>query len=140
MNIAEKDKIILRLHRFTRVDKYLSFKEAMPGIEHSPAQLQATVTDILDRCALQLIRALEQPTKPTLASLRAIITAHMDEITLADANAENKDFGYELCWFLSEIAQTRYKRISENKLWGFWKVEGKNVKPVTGIRKKRKKD
>jgi hypothetical protein len=134
------DVILAKLYRFVEVDKYISFSEALPGIDTTPYDIQDIIVEILDNCAKELIKAYRSHKRPTQVILKEIITRYMNEIATADVNPENKDFGYELCWFLSEKAGVNFKKSSEQRLWGFWKVEANQVKLVSGVRKRKKQE
>lgn len=59
----------------------------------------------------------------------------MNEIYTARVNAENKDFGYHLCWFLAEKVGLDLWKHSTTKIWGYWDIVNKEVKTVTRVRK-----
>lgn len=129
--------IISKLNDFKAVDKYRAFHKIQPGIIHTNDDQKLKLEKILNDCTVALIKLLETGKKPTKAALKQIISDCMYRIAHAELDTPNRDFGYELCWFLSEKAGLNMKRSSDNKLWGFWKVEADEVKTISGTRKKR---
>lgn len=132
------EKIITLLTNFRWADKYATFDKAMPGIKNTPQDQQDIISDLLNKCASSVINEYKKKNKPTKALLKDIVVAYMDDISKADVNMQNKDFGIELCWYIAEKAGLDLKKTSDTRQWGFWKVESGKVKTVTGIRKKKK--
>lgn len=130
-------EIVSKLLDFKTVDKYHAFNKIVPGIAQTPDDKKAIVDKILDDCCKSLISLLETNSKPTKNQLKNIISECMYNLAQADIDTPNRDFGYELCWFLSDKVGLNMKRSSDNKVWGFWKVEVNEVKTISGIRKKR---
>lgn len=126
------------LTNFRWADKYATFYKMMPGIEHIGDEHKEIITDILDECCMHLLKALENERKPLKAELRGIITQHMNRIFLSPTTEENRDFGYELCWYLSDKIGLNFKLRSDSKAWGYWKVDAGSVKGISGIRQTRK--
>lgn len=52
----------------------------------------------------------------------------MDALSVAPIDAENREFGYQLGWYLAEKVKVDLQRGTEKKLWGYWQVEGNEVK------------
>lgn len=52
----------------------------------------------------------------------------MDALAIAKITAEHREFGYQLGWYLAEKVQVDLKKGTEKKLWGYWRVEGNEVK------------
>lgn len=121
---------IEQLKKFLRVDKYETFYKIHPAVLSASDNYKEIIADILDDCCSQLIYLLQRDKKPTKTELKKVITETMDTLTHAKVDTENRDFGYELCWYLSEKAGINLKLISENKIWGYWKVEGNKVKTI----------
>lgn len=126
----KQQKVIEQLEKFRRVDKYETFHKIYPPVRHAGDDHKDVVSDILDHCAAQLIALLEQPKKPTKTALKKAIADAMDAIAHAPVSTDIKEFGYELAWYLSEKAGLNMKLMSENKVWGYWKIEGSHVKTV----------
>ncbi len=110
----------------------------MPGIEHIGDEHKEIISGILDQCCIQLLKAFENKQTVLKSELRNIITQHMNHIFLAPTTEENRDFGYELCWYLSDKIGLNFKQRSDSKAWGYWKVDAGSVKGISGIRQSRK--
>ena len=123
-------EILDKLYKFRSVDKYDTFKKAHPSLAHTPPDQQKIIETILDSCCTELIKLFRTDKRPTKTAIKSVITSHMNEITHSGVNAENRDFGYELCWFLSEKTGSDFKFISHNKAWGFWNIESNEVKTI----------
>lgn len=130
-----KKDVLEKLYSFRGMDKYATFGKAQPGIIHSPDDQQDIISNILDSCCKELIIEFDGVKRISKTTLRAIIIKHMDMITQAPVNNENKDFGYHLCFFLAEKVGVDIWRHSDTKIWGYWKVEGNKLKTVTRIRR-----
>lgn len=133
----EIDKIIEELRRIRWVDKYHTFHKIVPGVDHTPEHQQDEVNNIVEDCCTILIRHYLSKKQPTVAKVRTIILEHMDMISYADVNTENRDFGYELCWYIAEKTGINIKKYTDTKVYGYWKVEENNqLKEVTKRGKK----
>lgn len=135
--IVNTSEIITTLTNFRWADKYATFSDALPSVSGTGEDQREVISDILNQCCSDLINLFEKKKKPTKAELKDAITKHMDRIALAKVSADNRDFGIELCWYLSEKVGLNFKSSSDSRLWGFWKVESGKVKTVTGIRRKK---
>ena len=133
-----KKDILAKLYSFRGMDKYATFGKAQSGIIHSPDDQQDIISNILDTCCKELIIELESTKRTSKTILKSIITKYMDTILQAEVNAENKDFGYHLCYFLAEKTGVDIWRQSDTKVWGYWKVEENKLKSVTRIRRSKK--
>lgn len=131
-------KTIDILTNFRWADKYATFHKMMPGIGHIGDEHKEIISGILDQCCIQLLKAFENKKKPLKAELRDIITQHMNLIFLAPTTEANRDFGYELCWYLSDKIGLNFKLRSDSKVWGYWKVDAGSVKGISRIRQTRK--
>lgn len=140
MRAIAKEELLLKLYTFHRADKYATFAKAQPGIINTADEHKETVSDILNSCCRSLIDLYERPTLPTVALLKNIIMDCMDALTFADINVENRDFGYELCWFLAEKTGINLKLRSDTKIWGFWKVQQNEVKSISRVRRRKSLD
>lgn len=130
-----KKDVLEKLYSFRGMDKYATFGKAQPGIIHSPDDQQDIISNILDTCCKELIIEFDGVKRISKTTLKAIIIKHMDMITQATVNNENKDFGYHLCFFLAEKVSVDIWRHSDTKIWGYWKVEDNKLKTVTRIRR-----
>ena len=137
----KQKKALEQLRKFLRVDKYETFYKAHPHVLLSADDHKEIISDVLDDCCSGLIYLMEQEKKPTKTQLKKVVTDAMNAIATAKVNTENREFGYELCWYLSEKAGLNLKLMSENKIWGYWKIENDNsVKAIQPklVSKKRK--
>lgn len=134
----EIDKIIEELRRIRWVDKYHTFHKIVPGVDHTPEHQQEQINEIVEDCCTKLIRLyLSKKKQPTVAQVRSVILQHMDMISYTDVNNENKDFGYELCWYIAEKTGINIKKYTDTKVYGYWIVEDNNrLKEVTKRGKK----
>ena len=71
-----------------------------------------------------------------MATVRNVILRYMDLISYAKVNTENRDFGYELCWYIAEKTGISIRKYTETKVYGYWRVEGSQLKEVTKRGKK----
>lgn len=140
----EKDKkqaevIVEELRKFRWMDKYHNFHKIIPGVDDTPDEIKELISNIVEDCCTELIRHYSARKKPTIATIRSIILKCMDDISYTDVNTENKDFGYELCWYIAEKIGIKIRKYTETKVYGYWKVEENQLKAVTkrGIRKKK---
>ncbi len=131
-------KSIEKLWAFKQADKYVVFREVMEEISFTPDDQKKAITEILDNCCNELIRLLEAEKKVLKTTLKKVIISHMDIISSSRVDNANKDFAYELCWYLSEIVGLQFKTSSESRTWGFWKITDEGVKTVN--KKKLKKN
>ena len=115
------------LSKFRQVDKYESFHEILPSVRHTTDEQKRTVSGILDTCSLALLQEFEQPRKPAVKVLKQLLIECMDALSVAPINAENREFGYQLGWYLAEKVQVNLKKGTEKKLWGYWQVEQEQV-------------
>jgi len=139
-------EIIDILVKFRRVDKYEAFHEILPAVLHTTEQQKTILSDILDNCSDELLRHFREVKKPDKKLLRQYLVECMDAISIADINAENKEFGYQLGWYLAEKVNVNLKKGTEKKIWGYWHIEANEVKiPVRprispNVKKKGKTD
>ena len=111
-----------KLWAFKQADKYQVFREVQPEIIFTAEDRRKIISDILDNCSTELIQLLQSNSRLPQTELKKVITAYMDEISKAAVDNANKDFAYELCWYLSEIVGLKWKANSERKTWGYWKI------------------
>jgi len=143
--------VINVLTKFLHVDKYACFYEVLPSVASSPEDQRLAVSEILNRCCSELIAHFQQSKKPLKPVLRQSLIDCMDRLSIAQISAENREFGYQLGWFLADKVQVNLKTGTEKKIWGYWKVEDSivrqpirprispNAKPKTAPKSKSKK-
>lgn len=132
-----REEVIETLRKFRWVDKYHTFHKIVPGVDHSTEHQKKVITDIVEECCTELIRIYSNKRKRVLkAAVRSVILSHMDEISYSDANTENKDFGYELCWYISEKVEVDLRKYTDTKVYGYWKVVDNKLKEVSRRSKK----
>ena len=134
---------ISKLVKFRSVDKYDAFHEVLPAVAHTSSQQKEVVSDILDTCCTSLLQMLRQPKKPTKPALKKALVMCMDQISIAPVDVENREFGYQLGWFLAEKVAVNLRKGTEKKVWGYWHIEGSEVKAplrprLSGTTKRRK--
>ncbi len=134
----QKNEIIETIAKFRWIDKYATFCKLIPGIENENDDHKEVITEILDRCCNELIDCFRAKDKPLKTTLKEVITQHMNMIYAAKTSEINKDFGYELCWYISDKIGLRFKLQSGKRAWGYWAVEGNIVKQISGVRSKKK--
>jgi hypothetical protein len=132
-----KEELIEFLNRFRWIDKYKTFAGILPAATTASAEDQEQLTAILDACAYDIISLYHNTKRPTRLQIRQIFTTHIDELARTGLSAANKDFGYELFWYLGEKTGTDLRKGSDAKIWGYWKVESGKVKTIGSVRKKR---
>jgi hypothetical protein len=137
---VKKDEQIAFLTKFKWIDKFATFPKILPLVALTPAGEKDTVTDMLDACSSDLIKVLKEQSKPAKSIMKQTIVHHMDELARTNVCQINKDFGYELFWYLGEKMGIDLKKSSQAKIWGYWKVESDTVMTVTSVRKKRTAD
>lgn len=126
----DKEATIAKLVRFEEIDKYRSFYKILPAVVQTTEHERDTVTKILNKSSKELIALLKQEKKPHKASVKKIVNDCMKQISLADVNTVNKDFGYELCWYISDIAGLDMRKSSHSNSWGYWNVILDEVKVI----------
>lgn len=128
----ENEAIIEKLRKIRWVDKYHTFHRVVPGVDHSTDEQKDMVTNILEDCCTEVIKLYNSAKKPSVVLVRNTILKYMDKISYTDANAENRDFGYELCWYIAEKAGITIRKYTDSKVYGYWKVtENNTLKEVT---------
>lgn len=120
--------IIDILSKFRYVDKYESFHEILPFVLLAPEDQKQIVTEILDHCCSQLLFHFNQGKKPSKILLKTVLIECMDALAVAPINAENREFGYQLGWYLADKVEVNLKKGTEKKLWGYWLIEKNEVK------------
>ena len=123
-------KSLEKLYAFKMADKYLVFREVLDEISQTPEDQKKIISQILDECCQELTRRLETEKKPLKSTLKGIVSACMETISLSKTDNANKDFAYELCYYLAEIVGLKFKNLSEGKAWGYWKIAADEVKTV----------
>ena len=134
---VKRDEQIDFLNRFRWIDKYATFSKVLPPALITPAIEKEQVTDILDACCKEIATILKQGEKTGKTVLKQTIACFMDELARTDVCQVNKDFGYELFWYVGEKMGIDLKKVSHSKIWGYWKAESNSVVTVTGTRKRK---
>jgi hypothetical protein len=133
------------LSKFRYVDKYEAFHEILPCVLGISQKEKDIVSEILDSCCTELLRCCQESERPNKTSLKKLLVVCMDSLSVAPINAVNREFGYQLGWYLSEKVDINLKKGTEKKLWGYWQIEGDEVKaPIkprisAGVREKKNK-
>lgn len=127
----ENQSIIEKLRKIRWVDKYHTFHRIVPGVDNTSDEQKDILINIVEDCCTELIRLYNTPKKPLITLVRSTIIKYMDKISYADLNTENRDFGYELCWYIAEKAGVSIRKYTDSKVYGYWKVEGNQLKQVT---------
>jgi hypothetical protein len=135
---VEFNTVIDTLVKFKYVDKYESFHKLQPGVLHAGPQEKQVVSSILDECCSALIKLLENAAKFPRAELKRALVMAMDELSHADIQPDNREFGYQLGWYLAEKAGIDLHKVSARKVWGFWAVDADEVKSVKAPARKKK--
>jgi len=122
-NIVTKDAIIEKLEKFKFADKFATFYRIRPNVLLAEDDQQDAVSVILDDCCRELIKLYRAAKKkPTKTSLKKVCMQCMNTLYKATVREENKDFAYELCWYVCEIVGVDFKKMTSSKKWGYKKV------------------
>ena len=134
-----KEEIKQKLSKFRLVDKYQSFHEILPEVRYADSQQKATVAEVLDNCAKELLVLWNLAKKrPTKATMKKVLQIHMNLISHAALDELNKEFAYRLCWFLAEKVDVNLPKQTAAKYWGYWKIVDDEVKTVKYKKPKKK--
>ncbi len=115
------------LSKFRYVDKYKTFRDALPEVMHEPQEQRAVVTDIVNECCAALLLEFQGSSRPAKPVLRRLLIECMDGLSIAGINAVHREFGYLLGWYLADKAGVNLKKGTEKKIWGYWQIEGNRV-------------
>src|SRR5690606_34053521 len=102
------------------VDKYHTFHKIIPGVNDTPDNEKEIINTIVEDCCTELIKLYSAKKKPAVATARATIIKYMDMISYAHVNTENRDFGYELCWYIAEKTGLTIRKYTDTKVYGYW--------------------
>lgn len=127
----ESRAIIEQLRKIRWLDKYHNFHKIIPGVDNTPDHQKDIVNNLVEDCCTELVRLYSAKKKPTVAVVRSVILKYMDLISYADVNTENRDFGYELCWYIAEKIGITIRKYTDTKVYGYWRVENNRLKEVT---------
>jgi hypothetical protein len=138
----DKEQTILKLERFREIDKYRSFYKILPAVVNTLEHERELVTAILETSCKELIILFKAEKKAHKASIKKVINDCMKMIAAAQVSNTNKDFAYEMCWYLSDIAGLDMRRASATSSWGYWDIILNEVKVVQqkAIPPRKKKD
>ena len=118
------EQITEKLGKFKFSDKFVTFYRIQPTVLLSADDQQDLVSEILNNCCRELIKLYNGAKKlPTKASLKKECIKCMNELYKADITEENRDFAYELCWYLCEIIGIDFKKISASKKLGYRNIK-----------------
>jgi hypothetical protein len=133
---VNRDETIAFIEKFRWIDKHEAFQNLMPPVVHTTDEQKDLLNEVLRKCCIDLL-AIYRSKKTSVPKMqvRLILSHCMDEIARAKLTTDNKDFGYELCWYLSEKLGIDLKKSSYGKIWGYWKVIDQKVITVQFIRK-----
>lgn len=131
------DERIATLTKLRMVDKYASFYEIMPEVLHSDWRQKQLVTVLLDDCCRKLVQLFTTVAKPKKPAIKKPIFYCMDELTLAPLDAANREFAYQLGWFIADKAGVDLRKGSMRKAWGYWAVQAEEVRVVGNPRRKK---
>lgn len=137
---TDKEEKIEQLRKIRWVDKYHTFHKIVPGVDQSTEEDKEAINTIVEDCCTELIRLYNQKRSPTKEKVKKTILKYMDMISYTDANTENKDFGYELCWYIGEKVGINMRKYSKSKVYGYWDTNNGKLKVVNRRGKKPKKD
>ena len=136
----DKERTLAKLERFEEVDKYRSFYKILPSVVQTTEEERDIITKILNKSAKELIRLLKQEKKPHKATLKKVVNDCMKTVAAAPVSTVNKDFAYEMCWYLSDIAGLEMRKTSHSSAWGYWDIIFNEVKTIEYKEKKRLKN
>jgi hypothetical protein len=141
-----RKEIIDVLSKFRYVDKYEAFHEILPSVISTSEKEKNIVSEILDSCCTELLKCCQESERPNKTSLKKSLVVCMDALAVADIDSANREFGYQLGWYLAEKVNLNLQKGTEKKIWGYWQIENNEVKiPVrprisTTVREKQKKE
>ncbi len=127
----DKKEIIEQLRKIRWIDKYHNFKNILPGIENTAEDQKEIIVNIVEDCCTDLIRVYNTQRRPTKLMIKKVILRYMDDISYAKVDELNRDFGYELCWYISEKVGINLRKSTDTKVYGYWQVVGEELKIVT---------
>ena len=126
----DKEATLAKLVRFEEVDKYRSFYKILPSVIQTTPEERDIITKILNKGAKELISLLKQEKKAHKATLKKVVNDCMKAVANAKVSTVNKDFAYEMCWYLSDIAGLEMRGMSQSWAWGYWDVILNEVKVI----------
>ncbi|MCB0699087.1 MAG: hypothetical protein H6551_04540 [Chitinophagales bacterium] len=135
-----KEEKIEQLRKIRWVDKYHTFHKIVPGVDDSSEEQKDAINTIVEDCCTELIRIYNGKKKPTKEKIKKTILRYMDMISYADVNTENKDFGYELCWYIGEKVGIDIRKYTKTKVYGYWSIDNGKLKIINRRGKKPEKD
>lgn len=128
----KKEEIIEQLRKFRWVDKHHNFKNLLPGVEFCSDEDKEIISNIVENCCTELIRIYNtNKRQPTKSVLSKTILKHMDDISYTNVDELNKDFGYELCWYIAEKIGLNLRKQTTTKVYGYWTIVEDKLKIVT---------
>ena len=64
----------------------------------------------------------------------------MDDISYTKVDELNKDFGYEMCWYIAEKVNVDLRKQTTTKVYGYWTIVEGKLKVVTKRGKRKTKE
>ena len=120
MLVSEKKELLMLIKKFKLVGKYKTFYKIEPGVMFTSHDQMIIVENLLNNCCRDLINILEVQKRPRKTDIKIACINCMDGITNANINTENREFAYELCWYLAEKSGIDLVRASAKKKWGYF--------------------
>lgn len=120
--------VIYILSKFRHIDKYGTFYKILPSVLNTTEEQKNIVSEILNDCCSELLDFFQQAKRPKKQELKQSLIDCMDALSIAKINAENREFGYQLGWYLAEKVKIDLRKGTEKKLWGYWMIEYNEVK------------
>jgi len=130
--------VLDQLYKIRWVDKYETFRAIVPGVEETPEHEKEIIVKLVEDCCTALIQLYSPKKPPTVAAVRSTVLRYMDMVSYAPVCTQNRDFGYELCWYIAEKTGVSIRKYTETKVYGYWRVEGTRLREVTKRGKKAK--
>lgn len=114
--LMTREEIIEKLTKFKLVNKYEAFYEILPEVRRTPYEQQLVVNSILNNCCKNILNLFEQnDRKITKTSIKKIIFQTMDELALAAIDDANREFAYQLGWFIADKTGVDLRKGSAKK-------------------------
>jgi hypothetical protein len=126
---VRSSEILNILYKFRLVDKFQSFHEILPSVQFSTEEQKNFVSEILNSCCIELESLCRAVKPPSKVILKKTLVACMDELSIAPIDTDNREFGYQLGWYLADKVNVNLKKGTEKKVWGYWHIDGNEVKP-----------
>ena len=120
MLVSEKKDLLTLIKKFKLVGKYKTFYRIAPGVMFASHDQMIIVENLLNDCSRELINILESQKRPRKTDMKKACVICMDAITAAAISTENREFAYELCWYLADKTRIDLIKTSGKKKWGYF--------------------